>query len=133
MATKKVEKKLPVPMLDGKYGIKETKELAEGVVAVVNVGVKALEDGKIGFDDSYLAATAIKPVVQAINGIQEVQKEQADASPAEIKEVEAILEKLELESDEDERDSETAMKGFAAISRMIARRSKTANQLQPAG
>lgn len=128
MGNQKV-KKLPVPQLDGKYGIKETLELAEGVVAVVNVGVKALDDGKIGFEDAYLGATAIKPVVQAVNGIQEVQKEQADASPAEIKQVEAVLEKLELSSDADEQDAETAMKGLAAISRMIARRSKRSPEI----
>lgn len=111
----------------GPIGIKETKELASAVVAVVQVGVKVVKAGGMpSFEDAFEAAKAVKPVIEGVRGITLVDEELADATPEEMAEVNALIESLDLESDDDETDVQDAMKGLAAISRLVARRVKRA-------
>lgn len=64
-------------------GTKETKELLDGLLAMVKTGMDIAKDGKIGFDDISHVVGLVPKLVPAFDGVKALPAELSDLSQEE--------------------------------------------------
>lgn len=80
-------------MSEGK-GVKELKELLEGVEVVALAAKKITADGKVGLDDAGAIIEAVKQyqvLIDAVKGIGEIPSEVKDLELVELQEIAASV------------------------------------------
>lgn len=108
-----------------KHTIAETKELVTFVVALMNAGGKAMEDGKVGIEDATHLLAPLMSAAVAFGGVNKVPVEIAELDAAEAAElVQHIKAVFEIPQDNIEQVVEVAcevgLKLWAAIAVMRA-------------
>lgn len=80
------------------YGVKETKEALDLVLALIATGVDATKDGKVDFNDIPLLLGVFPKIQPALDGAGALPKELGDLSADEAKEIIAhVMGKLAID------------------------------------
>lgn len=105
-------------------GIKETKDVANAVVEVINAGSRAYQDGTINAADIGQALILFPAIVEAATGWEKVGAEIKDLDANEKVELASVFDRIDLQGEEDEQDVAAAFKGVLALTALISRRLK---------
>lgn len=98
---------------------RETKELFQFIVALVNATADSLKDGKIDIFDAFKFVKVLSLAGPAVNNLQGVLTEVAHWSAAEREEIQNLIKAIDLPDDAKEQTLEKVLQALVVMAELV--------------